>query len=86
VLNGHDHDYERTIPIDGVTYVTSGGGCKPTRVGRSWFTVVSDSILQFMVIDVDGDRLTARCIKADGDVADRFELRAQDRRRAGVRR
>ncbi len=26
VFSGHDHVYERTIPIRGVTYVVSGGG------------------------------------------------------------
>jgi hypothetical protein len=26
VLNGHDHDYQRFAPIDGVTYIVSGGG------------------------------------------------------------
>jgi 2',3'-cyclic-nucleotide 2'-phosphodiesterase (5'-nucleotidase family) len=40
VLAGHDHHYERTHPIDGITYVVSGGGCKTTRVGRSDFTAV----------------------------------------------
>lgn len=86
VLSGHDHDYERTIPIDGVTYVTSGGGCKPTDVGHSWFTVVSRSVLQFMLIDADTERLSARCIHANGRTADRFELRARDRRTTGVLR
>jgi ABC-type sulfate transport system permease component len=26
VLSGHDHDYERTTPQSGVTYITTGGG------------------------------------------------------------
>ena len=31
VMAGHDHHYERTLPVDGITYVVSGGGCKTTR-------------------------------------------------------
>ena len=77
VLTGHDHDYERTHPQDGVTYVVSGGGCKTTRVGRSAFTAYSERTLQFLTIDVEGDRLEATCIRPDGTVADRFELRAR---------
>ena len=77
VLSGHDHHYERTHPIDGVTYVVSGGGCKRTPVGRSAFTAVSHSILQFMLVQVRGDRLTATCIQPDGGVVDQFELRAR---------
>jgi hypothetical protein len=80
VLAGHDHDYERTHPIDGVTYVVSGGGCKTTAVGTSSFTVKAHSILHFMLVDVRGDRLVADCIRADGKVADRFELRAREGR------
>nr|MDQ3643478.1 metallophosphoesterase [Actinomycetota bacterium] len=80
VLAGHDHNYERTHPISGVTYVVSGGGCKTTPVGRSSFTASAQSILQFMLVDVRDDRLVANCIRADGKVTDRFELRAREGR------
>lgn len=80
VLAGHDHNYERTHPQDGITYVVSGGGCKTTRVGRSAFTAVAAQTLQFMVIDIDDDRLTGRCVAVDGSVIDEFELRAREGR------
>jgi len=80
VLCGHDHDYERTVPVDGITYVVSGGGCKTTRVQPNQFTAVAESTLQFMVFDIDGDRLVGESIHADGDVLDRFELRAREGR------
>ncbi|MDP9072293.1 MAG: metallophosphoesterase [Actinomycetota bacterium] len=63
VLAGHDHHYERTHPIDGVTYVVSGGGCKTTAAGRSRFTVVSESTLQFLLVDITGDRLVVTCVR-----------------------
>ena len=80
VLAGHDHHYERTHPIDGTTYVVSGGGCKTTAVGRNDFTAVAESTLEFLHIDIHGDRLVARAIRPDGSVADRFELRAREGR------
>jgi Calcineurin-like phosphoesterase len=78
VLSGHDHDYERVEPQEGVTYVVSGGGCKTTRVGRSAFTAVVERTLQFLYVDVVDDRLDGTCVRVDGSVADRFTLRARE--------
>ncbi len=80
VLAGHDHHYERTHPVDGITYVVSGGGCKTTPVSRSRFTAVAESTLQFLLVDIAGDRLVGTCIGADGDVVDRFFLAAREGR------
>jgi hypothetical protein len=80
VLTGHDHDYERTVPQDGVTYVVSGGGCKTTKVGRSAFTAVAERTLQFLHVEVVDDRLTGTCVRPNGSVADRFTLRAREGR------
>jgi hypothetical protein len=80
VLAGHDHHYERTHPRDGVTYVVSGGGCKTTRVGNSDFTAFAASVLQFLLVDIDDDRLTGRCIAVNGGLVDQFELRAREGR------
>lgn len=80
VLAGHDHHYERTHSQHGITYVVSGGGCKTTSVRHSPFTATAASILQFLIVDIDDDRLEGRCIQVDGAVADRFVLRARENR------
>jgi 3',5'-cyclic AMP phosphodiesterase CpdA len=80
VLSGHDHHYERTYPQGGVTYVVSGGGCKTTAVRPSRFSAVAERTLQCLILDVTGDRLRGTCLRPDGQVVDRFELRAREGR------
>lgn len=77
VLSGHDHHYERTSPINGVTYVVSGGGCKTSPVFGAHFTVVARSVLQFLHVEMEGDRLVARSIAPNGAIIDQFDLSAQ---------
>ena len=71
VLAGHEHNYERTHPIDGVHYVITGGGGRGTRpVGRSWFTALSAQVAHFVHFTVIGDVLTMRAIDAVGETFD----------------
>ncbi len=85
VLNGHDHDYERTCPIrdeacttpqdGGIVYVvTGGGGASLRNVGSSWFTAYSDSTYHFVRIAVYGCRLRLDAIATNGDVFDSYEI------------
>ena len=80
VLTGHDHHYERTHPIDGVTYVVSGGGCKTTPVRPRRWTAAARATLQYLHVEVDGDRLHGVSVRPDGEVVDRLALRARDGR------
>jgi hypothetical protein len=67
VLAGHEHHYERTRPMDGVTYIVTGGGGRGTRaVGESWFTVYSQRVAHFLYVDVEPDRLRVYAIDATG--------------------
>lgn len=70
VLSGHDHDYQRSIEIDGVTYLVSGAASGTRRTGTESFTAVSYSFLHFVDIAVWNDRLVVRAVGADGRVAD----------------
>jgi acid phosphatase type 7 len=75
VLTGHDHHYERTNPLDGVTYFVSGGGGRGTRaVGESWFTAFSEAVCHFLYVTVDVDRLTVHAIDGVGKEFDSFAV------------
>jgi 3',5'-cyclic AMP phosphodiesterase CpdA len=65
VLSGHDHDYQRSKVINGVTYVVSGAGSGARRTGREWFTAQSFAWLHFLDIGVYPDRLVLRAVGSD---------------------
>ena len=75
VLAGHDHDYQRSEPQDGVTYVVSGGGAKLRPTGHADFTAVSDSRLHFLDLLFYADRVVGRAIDQDGRLVDAFTIR-----------
>jgi hypothetical protein len=67
VLSGHDHCYERTVPIDGITYVVTGGGGRGVRrPGSSSFTAFSHDVLHFVYVTIDGPELRLYAIDATG--------------------
>ncbi|MBE9045751.1 metallophosphoesterase [Pleurocapsales cyanobacterium LEGE 10410] len=73
-LNGHDHNYERTIPLDGTTYLTCGAGAKTRPVFSSDWTARSAARLSFATIDVYPKRLEIQGIGKNGKVFDRGEI------------
>lgn len=74
VLSGHDHDYQRSEPIDGVTYVVTGGAAGTRRTGEASFTAASFSWHHFVDVAVFEDRLVFRAVNQDGRVADEATL------------
>ena len=75
VFSGHDHAYERTRPISGVTYVLSGGGGKGLYpAGRSEWTAFSKSTHHAVVVRIDGERLSLEAVEPDGTVIDHADL------------
>jgi len=75
VLAGHDHDYQRSKPQDGVTYVVSGAGAKVRATGHEEFTAVSASTLHYLDLLVHRDRLVGRAIDHSGRLVDAFTIR-----------
>ena len=74
VLSGHDHDYQRSVVMDGVTYVVSGAGSGTRRTGEDDFTAVSYSWHHFVDLAVYPDRLVLRAVGTDGSVFDEAVL------------
>jgi 3',5'-cyclic AMP phosphodiesterase CpdA len=74
VLSGHDHDYQRSQPIGGVTYVVTGGAAGTRRTGEDAFTAVSFSWHHFVELAVFDDRLVVRAVNQDRRVADEAAL------------
>jgi len=67
ILAGHDHDYERMKPQNGVAYVVTGGGGIGTRsVGSSTFTELAEDVIHFVYVEVGVDELTLHAIDATG--------------------
>lgn len=83
VLSGHEHDYERSRPIRGVTYVVSGAGAETRRTGEEEFTAAAWSWHHFVDIGIHADRLVVRAVNQDGRVFDEVVIPAtSDRARA----
>ncbi|MEJ7707669.1 MAG: metallophosphoesterase [Nocardioidaceae bacterium] len=74
VLAGHDHDYQRSIPQEGVTYVVSGAGAKTRPVGQEDFTAVSTSTLHYLDLLFYDDRVVGRAIDQGGRLVDTFTI------------
>ncbi len=86
VLVGHDHHYERTVPILGdaiarddaaaLTYIVAGaGGVGLREVAGDWFTeVADDQVHNFLYLEIDGCTATGRAIGIAGQEVDAFTL------------
>lgn len=71
VLTGHDHNYERTKPIDGTTYIVSGSAGAPIRpIDPQDFTASARTEPHYVLIDADNNKLTIRAVNLRGEVFD----------------
>jgi hypothetical protein len=71
-MNGHEHHYERSAPIEGTIYLVTGhGGAHLRRVGKSDFTEFAVSRHGFSTIEIRQNSLTIQGIDKKGQVFDR---------------
>lgn len=83
VITGHDHDYERTVPIragtdpsaQAVAYlVTGGGGAPPYAVGASSWTAFSRSATHYVRAEASSCHLVVEAVGADAATFDTVTL------------
>ncbi len=79
VLSGHDHNYQRFVARNGVTYVVNGGGgagLYPLRGCPSSYPTRARSRLEhgFLYFTVSAERLDGYAVDLRGRVSDRFTL------------
>ena len=74
VFSGHDHDYERSTPQDGIVHIVKGVAARLRDVGSSEFTVVSKSELHFMLVEVAESTMAIKAVNVDGVVIDAFSI------------
>ncbi|MGQ4646603.1 metallophosphoesterase [Lyngbya aestuarii] len=69
-INGHDHVYERTRPINGTAYLICGAGAGTRTAGRSAWTEYSAGRLSFAAYELYHDHLVIKGIGTDNRVFD----------------
>jgi hypothetical protein len=90
VFNGHNHNYERTVPIYataansngvkddtlGTIYVTTGGGGAASSGFKAakWFDVKRETVNEYMKITVNGSNVTAQAFDISGKLLDSFTI------------
>jgi predicted phosphodiesterase len=76
VVSGHDHNYERIKPIDGVTHVVSGSAGAPIRaVSPRSFSAAVRLEPHYVLVDVDERGLTLRAVNLSGATFDSFVIK-----------
>ena len=74
VLAGHEHDYQRSVELEGVTYVISGAAATLRPTGRDDRTATAWSTRSFVDLVVFDDRIAGRAIDRDGRAIDTFVI------------
>ncbi len=76
VFTGHDHHYERTRPMGGVTYVLTGGGgmsTRPVTANPEWAEIAEDA-LHFVYVSIEHGVMRLHAIDATGREFDGVEI------------
>ena len=74
-FGGHNHLYCRYAPVDGVTYITTGGAGGPLYTGSysTWpgaTMVALAQVYHFCIVDVEADAVSVRALDMNGNRLD----------------
>lgn len=75
-INGHDHNYQRSNPIDGITYLVCGGGgagLYPVEA-QSW-TAFAQKVHSFGVVEVYANQLLITGLNSKSEIIDRGAIK-----------
>ena len=74
-LAGHEHDYQRSVPLDGITHIITGGASKLRPTDRKDFTAFSASVFHYVDLLVYENRIEGRAIDHEGNQIDEFTIK-----------
>ena len=82
VIAGHEHGYQRSVPIrqyltggPPIVYVVTGGGGAPLYdLGSEAWTAASAAVHHYVRVSVSGCSLTGEAVRTDGQVIDSFAV------------
>lgn len=77
VFSGHEHDYQRSDPINGVTYIVTGAASRTRRTGVDDFTAVAYSTHHYVDMNIYDDHILLRAIDQDGEQFDEVVIPAR---------
>jgi 3',5'-cyclic AMP phosphodiesterase CpdA len=84
VLNGHDHNYQRSLSGDTTYLVTGGGGAWLYEAGAHERLQMSGNWHHYLRALVDGWKMRVEAVGLDGSVLDQTELRPGPTLRSAV--
>lgn len=71
-INGHDHNYQRSKPIDGTTYlVCGGGGASLYQIKTNNWHDSAQSVYSFGIVEVYQDQILITGVNSKSEIIDR---------------
>jgi Icc-related predicted phosphoesterase len=70
-INGHDHNYQRSKPIDGTTYLVCGGGGASLYKIKTSQMAFAQSVHSFGIVEVYPDQILLTGVNSKSEIIDR---------------